>query len=339
VQLRFDRGMVVSAAPAGERAEQALAEMLVRCGLLTGEQAEALSAEAEAAAQTVPRLAVARGWISREQLERIEDLLTRETFFDVLRWRRGAFDFRPVSVEHSRSVPSLLGAEQILMDGLRMLDEWQSFAERAPSEDAVFQRSAGFEEYRKRSRLDPAQLEAAERVYRLVDGRSQLRRIVDLSLLGTFDATRLLVDLRDNEVIEPIAEEALHRLRARSAARGGRRAGLLRDLAGWLAGLACLALLAGVGVFARLHAAPAAPSAPGQALRADPGAALWAAWQDRRVRHALEAYRFLGGRWPQGLDELAARGLLAPNALAGAQSRPYYYSAGDEGVLLLAPER
>jgi hypothetical protein len=204
VQLRFDRGMVVSAAPVGQRAEEALGGMLLRCGLLTREQLDRLLAECEAAAQTVPRLAVSRDWISAGDLERIEDLLTRETFFEVLRWRRGAFDFRTVPVEHSRRMDSLLGAEQILMDGLRMIDEWHSFSEHVPSDDTVFQRSAGFDDYCQRTRMDVEHRAAAECVYQLVDGRIAVRRIVDLSLLGTFDAVRLLADLRSTGSVEPV---------------------------------------------------------------------------------------------------------------------------------------
>ncbi len=145
VQLRFDQGAVVSAAPVGARAEEALGEMLARCGLLDHEQVAALDRECDASAQTVPRLAAARGWISQDDLERIEDLLTRETFFSVLRWETGEFDFRARDVTHQRRFESLLGAEQMLMDGLRMVDEWQSFAEVIPSEDVAYQKLSGFE--------------------------------------------------------------------------------------------------------------------------------------------------------------------------------------------------
>ena len=59
----------------------------------------------------------------------------------------------------------------------------------------------------------------------------------------------------------------------------------------------------------------------------------------RRVRHALEVYRFTWGRWPRDLSELRAEGLLDNHALAFAAGRPYYYAQGDGAVVLLAPER
>jgi hypothetical protein len=336
VQLRFDRGMVVSAAPVGERSEEALAEMLVRCGLLTRGQADRLGPECDASAQTLPRLAVARELIGREDLERIEDLLSRETFFEVLRWERGAFDFRAVPVDHSRRIESLLGAEQILMDGLRMIDEWHSFSELVP-QDTVFQRSAGFEEYLARTRLGGDQVEASECVYQLVDGRISVRRIVDLSLLGSFDAVRLLADLRKAAVIEPVDDEMLARLKD----RGSSRVQLERGQAtGWILGLFCVGVLAAVSLLARQGISIGHTAAPqGSALQRATLQSLRADYSARRVRHAVETHRFVTGRWPGQVEELESGGTLPPGSLATAEGRPYYYEQRDEGVLLLAPER
>jgi hypothetical protein len=301
VQLRFDQGAVVSAAPVGSRAEEALGEMLVRCG----------------------------------RLERIEDVLTRETFFEVLRWESGDFDFRAQPVEHGRRFEALLGAEQILMDGLRMVDEWQSFSEHVPSEDIVFQKTAGFKEYCSRGRLETSQLRAAERVYQLVDGRISVRRIIDLSLLGTFDAVRLLAELCRAEVIEPLDEEALHRVRSLTP----RRIRASREQAvSWLAGLLPLLLLAGIAALALRGVAPGEP-ASGFALQRAPIEANRAAFDARRVRHALEAHRFAHGRWPEGLVELERRGVLAAGTLAQRGGGAYYYVVREDGALLLAPER
>jgi len=335
VQLRFDQGAVVSAAPVGSRAEEALAEMLVRCGRLTRDQIDRLVPECDAAAQTVPRLAVSKGWISREDLERIEDVLTRETFFEVLRWERGDFDFRAQPVEHGRRFEALLGAEQILMDGLRMVDEWQSFSEHVPSEDIVFQKTAGFKEYRSRSRLETKQLRAAERVFQLVDGRISVRRIIDLSLLGTFDAVRLLAELRRAEVIEPLDGEALRRVQSLPLKRvGASRAEVLS----WVAGLLPVLLLAGIAALALRGSGPGEP-APGFALKRAQIEATRAAFDARRVRHALEALRFADGRWPQDLAELERSGLLEAGTLAQRGGAPYYYAVREDGALLLAPER
>jgi predicted transcriptional regulator len=58
-----------------------------------------------------------------------------------------------------------------------------------------------------------------------------------------------------------------------------------------------------------------------------------------RVSHALEAYRFGVGRWPQQLAQLHERGILTRDQLASDQGRPYYYVERVGGAVLLAPER
>lgn len=334
VELRFDRGMVVLAAPASGQGEIALGEMLVRCGRLTKSQLDRLKPESEATAQTLSRLAVSRGWIEQDEVDHIQDVLTRETLFDVLRWESGEFDFRAQSVEHGRKLEALLGAEQILMDSLRMVDEWYSFCELVP-EAAVFQRVAGVEEYRRRTQLPAEQAAEAERVFGLVNGRINVRRIVDVSLLGTFDAVRLLADLRRAEVIEPLDDEALERLRSvpKRAANAPRE-----ERPNWVAAaipLFLLALLCGWSLQREVVAEPLV----GVALPPQDHAVLDDAYATRRARHAVEAHRFLTGEWPAGLDEIERDGLLTDGVLAPPDGAAYYYARRDEGAVLLAPAR
>jgi hypothetical protein len=335
VQLVFDEGKVVSAAPAGAHPHQALGEMLVRCGRLTRERVEQVERECGPAAQTLPQLVASRGLVDAESLAKIDDLLTRETIFRVLRWGDGSFDFSArEQIEHGRSRDSLLGAEQILMDGLRMVDEWQSFSGQVPSEDLIFQRTGRFDDYRgAQGDLPRTQLEVAERVFRLVDGRLAVRRIIDLSLLGTFDATRMLADLRRIGVIEPLDSAGVRMLQ-----RQRRRVVLPRDSArGWVAALLPLAMLLGL-VLASWRPAPSVSTFDGFEI-ARPGLVfLRDAHRARAAQHALDAFHYLEGRWPEDLAEVEARGLL-PASLASQQARPYYYVVRDGDALLLAAER
>jgi hypothetical protein len=336
VQLVVDRGAIVSAAARGARPHEALGEMLVRCGLLTPGRVEELHRECSASAHPLGRLAVGRGWLREQELEAIEDLLTRETIFRILRWESGSFDFRSQEVEHGRPFETLLGAEQILMDGLRMVDEWQSFAELVPSEDLIFQKSGRFDDFRAAARVEsPAQLEAARRVYDLVDGRLAVRRIIDLSLLGTFDATRILAELRRASAIEPLDAEGTQRLVRRRRPPVALRRPKLRDA---VAAIVPLVLLLLAAIFANLGApAPAAE----RDFPIERGAlkAAREAHDARRVRHAVDTFRFLQGRWPRELAELEDRQLLGTRPLARAPAPPYYYAHREGEALLLAPER
>lgn len=334
IRICFDRGAVVSAAPVGPRPESALADMLVRCGYLPRPEVDRLLSDCEASAQPLSRLAVSTGRLSEGAIEELEALLTRETIFDVLRWSSGSFDFMAQEVEHDREFESLLGAEQILMDGMRMVDEWQGLAELVPSQDVVFARCGSFDSYRQAARGEAGSaIEGARRLFRMIDGRLSVRRVVDLSRLGTFDATRIIAELRRQELIEVVDPRRTRRVRTSRVSAAAGFGGLRK----WLPALLPLALLLAVAIRANrdvaaddLHAFPIA-RAPLEAVRE--------AYAARRVRSGIESYRFVEGRWPRRLGELEHLGLLDGRGLASTRGRLYYYEQRDGGVLLLAPER
>ncbi|UCE85150.1 MAG: DUF4388 domain-containing protein [Deltaproteobacteria bacterium] len=337
VSLQFDSGAVLSAAPAGAFPDEALGEMLVRCGLLTRARFDELAKQRKTSLQTLRRMIVERKVLAAAQIEEIEDLLTRETIFDVLRWTDGSFRFTAQAVSHDREAPHLIPAEQILMDGLRMADEWRTFADEIPSEETVFQRCGRFEIFRDSPQADSAGSPAqAEAVFRLVDGRLSARRVMDLSRLGTFDGARILSALRRAGVIEPIDPR---RVPKRAKVRDPRSSAPM-PVRSWIATLLPFGLLLALAFSDLAGGWIGGPRADAASFRIDrsPLAAARVAFETDRVRRALETYRFMTGAWPVELGELVDRGLLEPGALTPANGRPYYYAHRGEEVLLLAPE-
>jgi hypothetical protein len=341
IQILFDEGAVVSAAPIGSWREAAFAEMLMRCGLLSRDRADKLRRECGASARSLSGVAAAHGWLGEAELEKIEELLTRETIFSVLRWEAGLFDFTAKEVEHDRSADSLLGAEQILMDGLRMVDEWQSFAELVPSEDTVFRRLLPFEQYEERCGGEaPGQHANAERVFELIDGRLPVRRIIDLSMLGTFDSVRSLARLHRSNIIETVELESL----APSSEvdpEEARKPLRLRGLAALapFAALVPLVLLAAVTGLILLSSRTGSPPDAFAIRRPAALETARAAQEKHRMRHALETYWFTHGRWPTNLAELAKDGFLSHRELASEDGHPYYFASRGDGAWLLAPDR
>ncbi len=335
IRILFDRGSVVSAAPVGSWPDAAFGEMLMRCGLLSRDRVDGLRRECGASARTLSGVAITRGYLGEDELRKIEELLTRETIFSVLRWKAGSFDFTTKEIEHDRSADSLLGAEQILMDGLRMVDEWQSFADLVPSEDTVFCRLLSFEQYGERcSGEAPGQLANAERIFELVDGRFPVRRIIDLSMLGTFDSVRALAQLHRSDIIEIVE---LENLASSSEAHPEETRQPPRFTS--LAAIASLALLAAVmGSILQWSGSGEPPDAFAIQRPSALDLARYA-HEKHRIRHALETYWFTHGRWPTDLADLANDGFLSHRELASEDGHPYYFANRENGAWLLAPDR
>jgi hypothetical protein len=334
VQLRFDGGRVVSATPIGVHEHFALGEMLVRCGLVTREQLEGLEPERASTSTPLPRLLFQAGIVSVPEIEEIEELLTRETIFQLLRWQGGSFHFSAQEVEHEREPGTLLGAEQILIDGLRMVDEFRAFRALVPSDETVFQRSGPFERWRDAA-LDASsrQIAASERVYLLVDGRLPVRRVIDLSRLGSFEATRILAELARAGALAPLKPEQLERTRRRRRVVAPPVSPLERVLAQGLP-----FALSGLLLLVALWTGRADPHESALAWRG-PLAEARAGFALRRVRNALDAHRYAFGGAPGRLEELERQGFLARDALTPAEGGSYYYAADARGAVVLAPER
>jgi hypothetical protein len=316
---------VVSAGVTTGRADELdpLADRLIRCGHLTRERADEAVSAARASAQTLAKALVARGWLAEAAVRDTQGLVTRDAIFDVLRWQSGTFDFHAQTIDHDRDPAELLGAEQILMDGLRMVDEWQSFAQLVSSEDSVFTRT---------SESSDAAGDAG-RVLALIDGRLPVRRVIDLARLSTFDGMRIFSELRNAGAISAVASgsEPTECERVRSVALGSLA---VKRAAAALVPLAALAAVA----WWTATATPPAPPADQPIVR-ETLATLREDYAVRAVRNALEAYRLMHGRWPDQLDALATAGLIAPETLATLGGRAYYSVHRDQGPIFLAPER
>ncbi len=329
VTLRFDSGGVVAAAPVATRVDEALCEMIVRCGLVPRDRVAAIEATHDASLPIAQHL-VGEGLLSAESLRDVEDLLTRETIFELLRWVDGSFRFVAQPVLHDRPAESLLGAEQVLMDGLRMVDEWHAFTDEAPAETVVFRRRGSIEEYRHSpaGRTMPSPIEA-ERVFLLVDGRASVRRVVDLSRLGSFGAMRILVQLARAGWIEPMpVRSAAEMRRAGPDASSARRR--------WVAMLAPFALLAAIAA-AGLVRSGANPD--GFDIGRDPLERARTRFSTQHVRALFLAYRAAEGHWPDGVESVAAWAEQGSGALTPAERGAYYAGASKEGPIVLAPDR
>jgi hypothetical protein len=330
VQLHFDAGSILRALPTGEHEGAALGEMLVRVGLLTRDRLEDLERARRQSLQPLTALLAERSDVAAADLAAVDRLLTRETIFEVLRWKDGSFHFSAHPVETDLEGAQLLIAEQVLMDGLRMVDEWQTFAHRVPREESVFQRAGRFDDHRAAHSEDTG-FEKLERVFQLVDGRLSARRIIDLSRLGTFEGTRLLAELRDLGLIELLDPDKVAPRRSRVP-----RA-VLPENPGRLAfsTLLPLCLLAAVAILT--HRGQATVGAPELRVSTDPVVQARVELSTRRLRNALDAHRYARGRLPDSLERLVESGFVERGALADPEGRPYYYALHGETYVLLAP--
>jgi hypothetical protein len=166
-------------------------------------------------------------------------------------------------------------------------------------------------------------------VWALVDGRLPVRRIVDLSRLGTFDASRILAELHRNGAIQVLDPANVRRDPLTQRIRVERGA-----FRGWMFAVIPMFLLLLLAGLSNQVSAPVR-AVQGIFMTRSPLETLRQDWEMRTLRNSLEAYRFREGQWPRSLQQL---GDSMPE-LAPASTPPYYTVRHDDAAVLLAPER
>ena len=211
VQILFDKGMIVGTAfPSESPDDPPLVRRMIRGGLFSPEQWKAACDQHKEQLVSVENALLNTGMVIREDLIAVIRLLTFETIYGLFKWEEGIFHFETKTISYDPNLVEPLPSEYLLLDVLRMVDEWPLLAERIPTFDMVLNKSnpvatldelAGTPWEKKRT----VEMDV---LYELVDGRRTIQEIIDLSFIGEFDTCKNLIVLMDVGLVQPISIDA-----------------------------------------------------------------------------------------------------------------------------------
>ena len=334
-RVAFDSGGLVYAVPVGDAEHAGLADFLVRCGLVERSVIEEKMSESQASARSLPDLLVAEGLVDADEIDSITDLMTREVLFELMGMSGGTFEFLAGPAPQGYSPEKFMVAEQILMDGMRMQDEWLTFANQLPGEGEVVEILVSVDDYC--DRLEDGGQGGSDQVRRVsgfVNGKKSVREIIDRSRLGTFAAGRILADLR-RAGLGDVGGPELRTGRKRGRGRVARAMGFAKFA---LAAGLPLVLLASVTVGLFVQGLDAGDWR-GRSIAYAPLEEARAQFARQRLLNLLEARRHGTGLWPHGLDVVSEGVWGEQGGLTLESTSAYYYMRRGDGIVLLAPRR
>ena len=353
VKVIFEGGNIVAAESSFDRPSDRLGNALVTQGALTQDQlAQALSVQK----QTMQRLGhvlISEQIVSEDTLRKAVEAQLFQVVFRLFRWHEGEYNFETqATVDYERTAAISLGADFVLMEGIRMVDEWPIIERRIPSMASVFkkvvdasqvQAKAGEEDLEGLDGLlagvssggGKVSLSGDELlVFNAVDGRKSCQQIVESTPLHDFAVCRTLLDLMDRDVV------ALTDLKGSLTKTKKGDSGGVPGVA--FMAVALLAVLFGIyrtltTPFVVLGLPPLVQGAIDTVLEAQLMERLEVA--DARVR----GFRLAYGRLPTSMDELVSEGLATRASIEGIglQLSPQGYrveSAGPSGAVRLDRE-
>jgi hypothetical protein len=135
---------------------------------------------------------ISRRFIDRSDLERVVTKQIEELLYSLLSWRTGSFKFYENQFPTGEEITVRISVENVILEGLRRLDERNLVQDTFPDLDAVYTISAS-----QAGRSRQVSLKANEwNIMALVDGHRSLEEVSRLSPLGREETLSRLAQLK-----------------------------------------------------------------------------------------------------------------------------------------------
>jgi hypothetical protein len=339
VIVMFRQGLIAHAENESPPRDRLFGQLLVRADVITPSQLERALEEQQRTLERLGSVLRGLGLLDEPTASEFARLQMTETLYGLFSWTRGTYEFEAADIDASADGVEPVRAEHVVMNGIRMADEWPSIREQIPSYTWMVEPMRplpppGDDDLDLPLAFDqtpgPHVGENERRLYRLLGPGRSVQKLIDIARLGEFETCRALSELMGEgyvRVVKPRPPEPPGpTLRQRAL-----RAALVL---GRIAVSAAVVLFAGV-VLARGLAERRAPREIWLEDRAVERR-LEAAHR-RVVERALEIYRLRHGAYPPSLDALVAERLLDEGDLSFPYARRYDYAPLGDRFRLVTP--
>jgi len=342
VRVYFREGTVIRAENITRPEEMLLGNFMVRAGVLTREQLDRALQEQQRNLKRLGAVLIDLRYADPVTVREFATLQTTETIYRLFDWTDGHYEFEPSNVDSSPEGVAPISSETIVMNGVRMFDEWPALREQIPSYAWEIVRIGDLlPPPSGTSDLDFATAFGDESgdvgpnkriVFNLTERRRSVQEVIDRSRLGEFEACQALGRLISGGFVRLVEPRSRVRSLGPAPMTLGQR--VVRGL-GITARIAVSAgLVVVLAALVRQIESNPTPTVQTRLVQRH-----WARAQLAALRRAIEVYRLSAGRYPDSLDEVREAGLVQPDDLRFPFERPYHYLRTEGGYELLPPLR
>ena len=332
VEIHFVDGMIVHVYSNYRGKKDLIGEILVKAELITQEQLDRVLKIQKESLKYLGEILVELQLLTKDDVLKVISTQIYETIYELFWWDDGQFNFDLKLVESYKKIPFALSTEQVLLNILRMVDEWSEIEKKIYSPHLVFKRALKVEEKSgdglpSQSYLKEKLTSEQELIYNLVEGTRTVQDIIDRSLLGKFNASEILVDLSGMGLIE------MGEIRTPGIIKKVRMVNFRRVLTFTYYGVFLLFIFLVLFYFRPSFLRHLWDSKIDRA-DIDVPVQLVHKTQLDRIKNALEIYFLEKGQYPSRLEELIAARLLQKSDLFYRKGVSYQYELKDGKYLL-----
>jgi hypothetical protein len=356
VTVSFEKGMVAFADEYQRGEKERLGSLLLRADLISAEDLERAVQTQKETLQRLGHVLVQMNFISQKNLSQALQSQVKETVYRLFRLKEGSFLFSTESIAYDKDMYKPIAAEFLLMEGVRMIDEWPIIERKITSSQMVFQKTkAALQAYHSVESIDQNDIEfdfsfdadmnaeasAASpqneelslssddlEILQLVDGVSTVERLNDRTILSDFDTYRVLADLLTRNLIDEVQVNVPKAVASKRSHAG-------RTASRWLLNLilACTAVIS----LGTLQDNPWTPWRMGGEVAASEelrGYSTHARLE--RLEQAITVYFLDAGLFPENLSSLAESGYIDPADQLDPCGRPFGFEISSGGYQLFS---
>lgn len=312
VQLVFSGGNVVSAESRKRMEDNRLGKILLKKGLIKGEDLKSALEEQKKTGARVGDVFLRKGQVKKEDLNETLSLQMTETVVQLFAWKEGTYEFQTQEVEVDKDLGVTLDTQHLLMEGLRIVDEW-AVAEGKITPDTVFTITG---------KTDPALTTEEETILHFVDGENDVRIIIDLSGMEDFQASKIFLSLLERKIIEPMKA---HPVKAEKAAIPvvHRQRSLARF---FVPAALCVALI--ISLVAAVFQGAGTQRGPFLPWIGDSLGRLRTVGTIEELRFMAEVHKYKNGSYPSQINQIGD--------VRDAWGRPFVYSVESGNLMILS---
>lgn len=362
VTMSFEAGQVVGAESYHKWKGDLLGESMVAAEILNKEELERALVIQQETGKKLGHILVDERMVRPEEISTMLQLQVRETAYEIFEWKEGKYRFEQKAVTYDKANMKPIPCDRLLMEGVRIMDEWPIVRKAVPSNDMVFRKT----DARKKIEVSEEDLDKAldnmfesegnepvdaeqalakdfplsqveEKIYSMVDGRRTAQQLVNVGRIGTFETCKALYSLQSAGLIEEAVGHGA--VSGKMAKRGnlGRAKKILRNLAAYAIMLCLVGFLI---VSAESEGGNLLFSMTGRVSdRLEPLRKIHAIQNMNGILFACKVHYLETRYLPGGLEEMVQKGILNRRDLLDPWGSPYRLQTEENRIILSSAGR
>ncbi len=195
IALSFINGNISKLESQTKTEDRKLGRILIKKGLITQDDLDNALKMQKKEGVVLGNIFIKQGLVAKDVLQEIIHSQIIETIAHIFTWREGRYEFIPQEIPADRELPISLDTQHLLMDGLRIVDDW-TLIEGKLDLNTIF---------KKVTEPEPGQLDDVEEsVLGLIDEETDVSTIINVSSSEDIETIKALISLEEKGIIEPI---------------------------------------------------------------------------------------------------------------------------------------